>query len=121
MKNYDILIQDLRERVRLNDTAGRLQTATVLERAADTIEELIRELPPVQIGDEIYYAYEWYEHPERGIVSMLQQKADRSWKFRISSQGYCSGVSDHPVSDLGKSVFLTYDEAERYLASLKEE
>lgn len=118
MKNYDILIQDLRERVRLNDAA------TVLERAADAIEELIRELPPVQIGDEIYYAYEWYEHPERGIVSMLQQKADRSWKFRISSltsQGYCSGVSDYPVSDLGKSVFLTYDEAERYLASLKEE
>jgi len=43
---------------------------------------------------------------------MLQQKADGSWKFRISERSY---VFDRSISEIGKTIFLTYAEAEQHL------
>ena len=122
MKSYDEMVRDLRERAERFDYDGWVDTAIVLESAADAIEELsIKlnevDLPPVKIGDEVYFAYEWLEQICRGTVSMLQQKADKSWKFRVS---HGSSVSDYPISAIGKTVFLTYAEAERCLADMRE-
>lgn len=116
MDKYEEMVRDLRERAERFDYDGWVDTAIVLESAADAIEELsIKlnevDLPPVKIGDEVYFTYEWLEQICRGTVSMLQQKADKSWKFRVS---HGSSVSDYPISAIGKTVFLTYAEAERH-------
>lgn len=121
MTNYEEMVRDLRERAERFDYDNWVDTATVLESAADAIEELnIKlnevDLPPVKIGDEVYFADKWLEQPGCGTVSMLQQKADKSWKFRVS---YGSSVSDYPISAIGKRVFLTCAEAERCLADME--
>lgn len=51
-----------------------------------------------------------------GKISMLQQKADKSWKIRISCNG---SVSDYKVTDFGESVYVTFEAAEKALAELR--
>ena len=46
---------------------------------------------------------------------MLQQKADKSWKFRISNR---YGTCDFKVDDIGKLVFFNKEEADAALASV---
>lgn len=85
------------------------------KEAADAIDALVKykmNTPPIQIGTKVYFADVWEVGIESGTVSMIQQKADKSWKFRISNN---SSVFDRPVSEIGKTVFLTYEEAENYL------
>ncbi len=57
----------------------------------------------------------------KGKVSMLQQKADGTWKFRVSFPG-SGGVYDYKVSDIGKcedySIHLSKAMAERALLRL---
>lgn len=60
-----------------------------------------------------------YEIKE-GKVSMIQQKADRSWKIRISSQS--SGVADYTIEEFAELVYLTEasarDAANKYNAEI---
>lgn len=44
-----------------------------------------------------------------GKVSMLQQKVDKTWKFRVSCGG---SLNDYTLDDIGALVFLTEKEAE---------
>lgn len=39
---------------------------------------------------------------------MLQQKANKSWKFRVSDNG---SVSDYTLDEIGSKIFLNYDDA----------
>lgn len=65
---------------------------------------------PVEIGTELYWVRSWGELcVEVGCVSMLQQKANKSWKIRISNSGSCFDVEQ---AEIGKSIFLTREEAE---------
>lgn len=64
---------------------------------------------PCKIGDKVFYRCRNGEI-KKGTISMLQQKADGSWKFRVSDR---LGVSDWPAEDLGKLWFLTREEAEK--------
>lgn len=41
-------------------------------------------------------------------ISMLQQKADKSWKFRVSHGSY---VSDYTLDEVGKTIFFSETEA----------
>lgn len=74
-------------------------------------------VPPVTIGQTIWYLRGWcdgsFEIAE-GKVSMLQQKADKSWKVRITVN---SSVWDFTPNEIGTRYFLTKEEAE---AKLKE-
>ena len=55
---------------------------------------------------------------EEGKVSMLQQKADRSWKIRVTIS---SSVSDYTIEDFDKYLFTNEAEAKNELArKLKE-
>ena len=45
---------------------------------------------------------------------MIQQKADKSWKFRVTEN---HSVQDYTTDKIGKTVFLTREEA---LAKMKE-
>ena len=69
-------------------------------------------VPPCYIGQEIWYLCEHYDGSveiEKGKISMLQQKVDKSWKFRITIN---SSVWDFKVDDIGVRYFLTKEEAE---------
>lgn len=75
--------------------------------------------PPCKVGQTVWLikSLNW-QHTEWGIkegkVSMIQQKADKSWKFRITEN---HSVSDYTVDAIGKTVFLTREDAE---ANMKE-
>lgn len=45
---------------------------------------------------------------QEGKVSMIQQKADKSWKFRITMN---SSVCDYTVDEIGKTIFFSEAEA----------
>ena len=42
---------------------------------------------------------------------MLQQKADKSWKFRVTTKY----VSDYDLDDIGTYIFFTKEDAEKAL------
>lgn len=92
------------------------------------INDLVKniEIPPAYVGQTIYrikgkwgYAesdtlhenykiLSWYT--VEGKVSMIQQKADKSWKIRMSEGG---SVSDHTISQIGELIFFDKEEAEK--------
>jgi hypothetical protein len=83
---------------------------------------------PVYIGQPIWRVITYYGGTVElveGKVSMIQQKADRSWKFRMSRKG---SVGDYTLKDIGTRVFLDklqankiYEETIREVEALKSE
>ena len=70
---------------------------------------------PCKVGDEVYFLRHYFDGSAeivQGEISMLQQKSDLSWKFRVSEGG---SVFDRKMDDIGKTIFLTIDEAEAAL------
>lgn len=69
---------------------------------------------PVYIGQPVWYVRHWVFSNEveikEGKVSMLQQKADKSWKFRVSEGGY---VADYTLNDIDMTIFLSLEAAEK--------
>lgn len=77
-------------------------------------------VPPCYIGQEIWHLTRHYDgHIEirKGKVSMLQQKADKSWKIRISVR---SSVWDFTPCEIGKRYFFLREEAEKALKERSE-
>lgn len=70
---------------------------------------------PCSIGDEIW-RINWRNEVILSTVSMLQQKRDKTWKIRLSDDG---SVFDVTPDDIGKTIFLTREEAEKKLEELK--
>lgn len=74
---------------------------------------------PVYIGQPVWVPRAWYNISRKeiiselceGKISMLQQKADKSWKFRVSTKY----VSDYTVDDIDDYVFLTKEAGEEAL------
>ncbi len=77
---------------------------------------------PVYIGQPVWVPHAWYNISRKeiiyelceGKISMLQQKADKSWKFRASAKY----VSDYTVDDIDDSVFLTKEAGEEALTKI---
>lgn len=70
---------------------------------------------PCKVGQKVWMLMLWSKSPAEiieGKVSMLQQKADGTWKIRITRR---SSVEDITPDEIGKTVFLTREEAERAL------
>lgn len=74
---------------------------------------------PVRLGTQVWRVMS--DTIEEGKVSMLQQKADGTWKFRVSLPG-SGGVCDYKMSEIGKcedySIHLSKAMAERALLRL---
>jgi hypothetical protein len=71
--------------------------------------------PPCYIGQEIWHITKHYDgliEIRRGKVSMLLQKADKSWKIRITVN---SSVWDFTPNEIGTEYFFSKEEAERAL------
>ena len=56
----------------------------------------------------------WNNHIDECRVSGLTQKADGSWKIRLTNLRY-KGVFEITIADIGKNVFWTKKEAEEAL------
>ncbi len=75
---------------------------------------------PFVIGQPMWKLYIWHNSPAEILesrVSMIQQKADKSWKVRISNR---YGTDDFKAGDVGTYIFLTKEAAEEALAKLNE-
>ena len=75
-------------------------------------------VPPCKVGDKVWELYTQYNGKVRireGKISMLQQKADKSWKFRITIN---SSVWDFTPDKIGTRYFLTKEQAEEKLKEL---
>jgi hypothetical protein len=74
-------------------------------------------LPPAYIGMRVWVPYVWASKEvmtdlREGYVSGLQQKADKSWKIRVTRSG---SVADYTVEEFHKYCFLTKEDAEKYI------
>ena len=72
---------------------------------------------PAYIGMKVWVPHVWYftevmTDLKEGHVSGLQQKANGSWKIRITRNGT---VSDYTVEDFNKYCFLNKEDAEKYI------
>ena len=62
---------------------------------------------PVYIGQEVWMPFQYFDGSVEileGKVSMIQQKADKSWKFRVSRNG---SVADYAEDEIDTRVFFT--------------
>ena len=90
---------------------------SVAEELADHLLENGVIVPPCKVGDKVWLikSLNWQQTEwgiKEGKVSMIQQKADKSWKFRVTEN---HSVQDYTVDSIGKTVFLTKEEAEQAL------
>ena len=76
---------------------------------------------PFTIGQPMWKLYTWANLAPAEIlesrVSMIQQKADKSWKVRISNR---YGTEDFRAGDVGTYIFLTEDAAKDALNKFNE-
>lgn len=69
---------------------------------------------PCKIGDTLFRPLSWRNIVEKCTVSLLTQKADKSWKIRLTSENFRT-TFEITINDIGKTVFLTSEEAEKAL------
>ena len=72
-------------------------------------------VPPCKVGDKVWWltTANWQQTEWKIVevkVSAIQQKADKSWKIRITHN---SSVWEFKVEDIGTRYFLTKEEAEK--------
>ena len=88
--------------------------AFALNEACELFKNKTNEVP-FTIGQPMWKLCTWFNGQAEILdsrVSMIQQKADRSWKVRISNR---YGTDDFKAGDVGTYIFLTRDAAEEAL------
>ena len=111
----DRLIELLKEAtfgVNVHTLADHLKKETI-EAAAEYLLATGVIVPPCYIGQGIWCISKHFDgriEIDKGKVSMLQQKADKSWKIRISVR---SSVWDFTPNEIGKRYFFSKEEAEQ--------
>lgn len=79
-------------------------------------------LPPAYVGLAVWLPWVYISkkegihivHLDEGKVSGLRQKADGSWKIRISNKRRGT-VADYTIEEYNKKVFLNKDGAQEYI------
>lgn len=76
-------------------------------------------IPPCKIGDVFYRVYYGFDSPEieKYRVSMVTQKADRSWRIRATDTESSFQI-DWSLDDFSKRAYKTREEAEAALAKI---
>lgn len=74
------------------------------------------ELPPVNVGRTVWRLGDPFDEPTECTVTMIQQKKDGTWKFRLTGVKHPLNY-DHFEEDVGHVVFFNEAEAEK--ASVK--
>lgn len=71
-------------------------------------------VPPCCLNQKLYRLLAWRNEVDECKVSSLTQKADGTWKIRVTS-GIFRSVFEITKDEIGKTVFLTREEAEKAL------
>ena len=71
-------------------------------------------VPSMRLGQICFTPCEWRKEVDACKVSSIMQKADGSWNIRITNFHYRS-VFEITPDKIGKTVFLTREEAEKAL------
>ena len=88
------------------------------EKIADYLIQNGVVLLPCKVGDIVWLAFSCLDSEAvKGKISMLQQRADGSWKIRVADS---VGVNDFPITEIGDVIFFTKEEAEKKLKERKE-
>lgn len=96
----------------LQDWECDVSDKTISEIAEHLIDNGVI-VPLCKVGDIVWLAFPWFDSEAvKGKISMLQQKADGSWKIRVSDS---VGVKDFPITEIGNVIFFTKEEAEKKL------
>ena len=85
------------------------------EKVADHLIENGVIIPPCSLHQTLW-EITWNKRIEQCKVSSLTQKADGSFKIRISPK--CRGVYEITPDKIGKTIFLTKEEAEQKLKEM---
>ena len=85
-----------------------------IERLADYLLAKGVIVPPMRLGQTCFSPCEWRNEVDECKVSSILQKAAGSWKIRITNFHYRS-VFEITPNKIGKTVFLTREEAEKAL------
>lgn len=76
-------------------------------------------VPPVMLGQKVWEVVSWDENVRECRVSSLTQKADGTFKIRITNLKSKS-VYERVPQHIGDIIFLTKEDAERALKGEKE-
>ena len=97
------------------------------DRAIELVIELVKAdvegrvvILPCKIGDTLFRPLNWRNIVEKCTVSLLTQKTDKSWKLRLTSENFRT-TFEITINDIGKTVFLTREEAEKALEEEKDD
>jgi hypothetical protein len=77
-------------------------------------------VPPVMLGQKMWEVVSWDENVRECRVSSLTQKADGTFKIRITNLKSKS-VYERVPQHIGDIIFLTKEEAEKKLKERKED
>lgn len=91
----------------LRTDAEQTEVITKLAAYEDAEEHGRLVILPCKVGDTVYYLNP-FDEIESGKITMIQQKADGTWKFRVTTT-YSHDVT---IDAIGKTVFLNREEAE---------
>lgn len=72
---------------------------------------------PCKVGDTVYRLSPVFDEIESGKITMIQQKADGTWKFRVTTDF----SHDVTTDAIGKTVFLSREAAEAALKGERED
>lgn len=75
---------------------------------------------PCNIGKTFFRPISWRNTIDKCTVSSLTQKADETWKIRLTS-GVFRTTFEITINDIGKTVFLTRKDSEKALEGMKED
>lgn len=73
---------------------------------------------PCNIGKKFFRTIPWRNIVDECAVSSLTKKADKTWKIRLTSSVFRT-TFEMTINDIGKTVFLTREEAEKALEEKK--
>lgn len=73
---------------------------------------------PCNIGKKFFRTIPWRNIVDECVVSSLTEKADKTWKIRLTSIVFRT-TFEITINDIGETVFLTREEAEKALEEKK--
>lgn len=73
---------------------------------------------PCKVGKKFFRTIPWRNIVDECVVSSLTEKADKTWKIRLTSIVFRT-TFEITINDIGETVFLTREEAEKALEEKK--
>ena len=105
MTDYKEYAKQMRENAVKNEQGNIVCSPVLWEQIASVVERAI--IPPCKVGDTVYYPYEYGNRVLDKTVKKIVIEGNDKWLD--------VGVSFLPFENIGKTVFLTKEEAEAEL------